>query len=120
MALVSIGLALGATPLPTFAKDFYVGTQDDLAINQGGYSTDFASCCSLEHSAQCKVQALSLGGDRREQGTKNRTRDDSSQGSVVTDYNLGKEMLLVPGSQANSSHAWACAQYSQLPLVCVR
>ena len=48
----TLGVALQATP-PSFAEDFYVGRQDALAINQGGYKINNGICCSKAHSSQC-------------------------------------------------------------------
>jgi len=97
---------------PTFAKDFYTGLQQAVAIAQGGYDIPDGSCCSATKSAQCKVQFISEGSDVREQGSMNRTRNDSPQGTIVTWYgSVKKEMALAPGSAANSSHAFVCAQY---------
>lgn len=102
-----------ATTPPTFAKDFYVGLQTNLGINQGGYTaSDGDQCCSATKAAGCKVQYINEGSDHREQGTKNRTREDSPQGVIVTWYGpVKKQMALAPGSAANSSHAYVCAQY---------
>jgi len=112
--------ALGAptTPMatpPTFAQDFYVGRQDALAINQGGYAIDNGMCCSLQHSSQCKIQGINMGADTYEQGSKERTRSDSAQGSIVNWWGtVKKQMALVPGSSVNSTHKFACAQYCPL------
>jgi hypothetical protein len=106
-------LALAGVP-PTFPLDFYVGTQDDIIINQGGYPDPTGgACCSSSDASQCKIQSESMGGDFRQWGSTNRTRDDSAQGVIVTDYraSVNKEMALLPGSSSNSSHAWVCAQY---------
>jgi len=97
---------------PKFADSFYVGEQSNLAINQGGYNTDTGSCCSLSNSPQCKVQAISQGEDYREDAKNNRSRSDSAQGSIVNWYHpINKQMALLPGSAANSTHNWVCAQY---------
>ena len=41
----------------------------------------------------------------------NRTRSDSAQGTIVTWFApVNKQMALLPGSSANSSHAFVCAQ----------
>lgn len=107
-------LSTAATP-PTFAKDFYVGTQTSLAINQGGYASSTGTCCSLKHAAQCKVQAANMGEDTREQGSMNRTRSDSGRGSIVNWWgDVKKQMAIVPGSAVNSTHKYACAQYCPL------
>ena len=124
---------------PTFAKDFYVGLQTNLGINQGGYrlpSGDVwcthpfapsastspdplsaplrggevlsrlsttrppnpsaaARSCSVSTSPQCKVQYINQGSDHREQGSMNRTREDSPQGVIVTWYgSVRKQMAL--------------------------
>jgi hypothetical protein len=105
-------IAAGATP-PTFAPDFYSGTQTDLAINQGGYDKGKGiSCCSVD-APSCKVQTQSTGGDLYEQGSMNRTREDSPQGGMVVTWGapVYKQIFLAPGSSANSSHAFVCAQY---------
>jgi hypothetical protein len=97
---------------PVFAKDFYVGAQSDLVINQGGYYINNGACCSMTHSSQCKNQFQSMGADTYEQGTQNRSRSDGGQGSIVRWYgSVMKEMAVVPGSAANSTHKWACAVY---------
>ena len=103
----------GTTP-PTFADDFYVGQLSSIAINQGGYRKPDtgAVCCDLKHSPQCKVQQLTMGEDVRQQASKDRIRSDSARGSIVTWWgDVKKQMAVVPGSAANSSHKWACAQY---------
>eukprot|EP00937_MAST-01D_sp_MAST-1D-sp2_P000021 g21.t1 len=103
---------LAADP-PTFPSDFYTGTQTDLAINQGGYDKGKGiSCCNV-NADQCKVQTQSTGGDKYEQGSMNRTRDDSPVGGIVVTwgYPIYKQLSLAPGSSANSSHAFVCAQY---------
>jgi hypothetical protein len=42
----------------------------------------------------------------------NRTRDDSARGTIVTWYApVRKQMALAPGSTANSTHEFVCAQY---------
>ena len=51
---------------PVFAKDFYVGAQSDLVINQGGYYINNGACCSMTHSSQCKNQFQSMGADTYE------------------------------------------------------
>ena len=105
---------LGPTP-PTFAKDFYVGSQDVLNIVQGGYNIQGGACCSMSNSPQCKIQAVNDGSDVREQGSKERSRSDSAQGSIVNWFgSINKQMAIVPGAQANSTHKWACAQYCPL------
>ena len=112
IALICAALAAAADP-PTFAADFYTGTQTDLAINQGGYSKGKGiSCCSV-HAPSCKVQTQSTGGDMYEQGSMNRTREDSPQGGIVVTWGapVYKQLALAPGSSANSSHAFVCAQY---------
>ena len=85
IAMLSPLFALGATP-PTFPVDFYSGEQQDLSINQGGYSINNGACCSAANSAQCKVQVISMGADVREQGSMNRSRSDSAQGAILTWY----------------------------------
>lgn len=115
IAMFSAGApTLAATP-PTFAKDFYVGMQTSLAINQGGYSGPSGTCCSLTHASQCKVQAINMGEDSREQGSMNRSRSDGGQGSIVNWWGeVKKQMAIVPGSSVNSTHKYACAQYCPL------
>lgn len=115
--LIFIGAAAAAPPIPAFEKDFYVGLYETININQGGYDVQYGSCCSLEHSAQCKLQSINMGEDVREQGSKQRTRSDSAQGSIVNDYIAKKEMAVVPGSAVNSSHAWACEEPVVKPLI---
>lgn len=86
-----------------------------MAINQGGYFSAQGSCCSMAHSPQCKLQSINMGSDVREQGSKNRSRTDSAQGAIVNWFgSVGKQMAVLPGSQANSTHKWACAQYCPL------
>ena len=104
-----------AKPAPTFPLDAYFGEQTNLAINQGGYTTDTGACCSADAPA-CKVQSIVQGADIREQGSKNRTRVDSPDGIIVSWYGGGvsKEMALVPGSSVNSTHDYACAAYCPL------
>ena len=115
LALVSVTIGAPSATPPTFAKDFYVGQQSSLAINQGGYVGDKGTCCSLEHASQCKVQASNMGADLREQGSQDRSRTDSARGSIVNWWgNVKKQMAIVPGSAVNSSHKWACAQYCPL------
>merc|ERR1719183_3141941 len=97
------GVALAADP-PTFAGDFYTGTQSDLAINQGGYDKGKGiSCCSV-NAPQCKVQTQSTGGDLYEQGSMNRTRNDSPVGGIVVTWGapVNKQIALQPGSAVNS------------------
>lgn len=110
LVTAALSLPTGSTP-PTFAKDFYVGTQDSIALNQGGYYVKDGMCCSMEHASQCKLQGISMGSDYFEQGTTNRSRADSAQGSTVQWYSIKKEMAVVPGAQVNSTHKWACAAY---------
>ena len=101
----------GAAP-PTFADSFYVGSQASLTLNQNGYKkSDGKVCCAL-NSPGCKVQMQSMGNDVREQVSMNRTRIDGGRGSIVTWYgDVKKQMAVVPGSAANSTHKWACVQY---------
>lgn len=117
LATTSLGASvppLAATP-PVFATDFYVGRQDAIAINQGGYRVANGVCCSMEHAAQCKLQGVNAGGDTYEQGSKERVRSDSARGSVVSWWgDVKKQFAIIPGSQANSTHKWACAQYCPL------
>ena len=111
-ALPTMPLA-GTTP-PTFADDFYVGQMSSIYLNQGGYrkAATGAVCCDLKHAAQCKVQQLTMGEDVRQQATKDRIRSDSARGSIVTWWgSVKKQMAVVPGSAANSTHKWACAQF---------
>ena len=111
----SFAAPTAATP-PTFAKDFYVGLQTNLGINQGGYNTkDGGVCCSVTTTPQCKIQYINQGSDHREQGTMNRTREDSAQGTIVNWYDINGskkslQMALEPGSAANSTHDYVCAQ----------
>ena len=102
-------------PIPTFPKDFYVSEQTNLAISQGGYSTATGTCCSKD-SPQCKVQTIIEGSDVREQGTKNRTRADSPEGIIINWFGGGvaKQMAMLPGSQANSTHDLVCGAYCPL------
>jgi len=118
LSLASLPLGLGlqadADP-PVFAKDFYVGQQSALAINQGGYYVKDGVCCSQEHSSQCKLQAVNMGSDVYEQGSTERSRSDSAQGAIVNWYgNVSKQMAIVPGAEVNSTHKWACVQYCPL------
>ena len=97
---------------PKFGSDFYVGEQSALGINQGGYYANDRICCSMEHSSQCKLQALNMGSDVYEQGSSNRSRSDSIQGAIVRWYgSVNKEMAVAPGDAVNSTHKWACVQY---------
>ena len=116
LALTSLSLGLPTAPTPpTFALDYYVGRQDALAINQGGYKIENGVCCSMKNSASCKIQGINLGGDTYEQGSKERSRTDSAQGSTVEWFgNVNKRMAIVPGAAVNSSHKFACAQYCPL------
>jgi len=110
--MLSLFTATPAATPPTFPADFYSGEQQDLSINQGGYDIPNGACCSQTDSPQCKIQAISMGADVREQGSMNRSRSDSAQGSILTWFApVNKQMALLPGSQANSSHKWVCAQY---------
>ena len=77
LALTSLSLGLPTAPTPpTFALDYYVGRQDALAINQGGYKIENGVCCSMKNSASCKIQGINMGADTYEQGSKQRTRSD--------------------------------------------
>ena len=97
---------------PVFAKDFYVGSQSVLGINQGGYYIQDGICCSSEHSSGCKLQFINQGEDVYEQGTTERSRSDSARGAIVNWYgNVSKQMAIVPGAEVNSTHKWACVQY---------
>ena len=111
--LTVVPLLFSATPTPpTFPADFYTGEFQSLAINQGGYYIQDGACCSRTTSPTCKIQAVATGADVREQGSKNRTRSDSAQGTIVTWFHpINKQMALLPGSTANSSHKFVCAQY---------
>jgi len=111
LALILSVAPQAGTP-PTFADSFYVGSQAKLVENQGGYKTaDNAICCSFG-SAACKVQQQSAGNDVHEQVSQNRTRIDGGRGSIVSWYGkVNKQMAVVPGAQANSTHKWACLQY---------
>lgn len=113
LTLGPVSFSVGAPLPPTFATDFYVGEQANLAIVQGGYSlSNGEGCCSATDSAACKVQTVASGSDVREQGSKNRTRSDGAQGAIVTWYApINKQMAIQPGSAVGSSHKWACAQY---------
>jgi len=107
----------GATspPWPVFAKDFYTGSQDNVALVQGGYFIEGGGCCSATKSSNCKIQAISMGSDVREQGSMNRTRSDSAQGSIVTDFVAKKQMAVVPagtpGAPNSTTHKWVCAAF---------
>jgi len=97
---------------PTFAQDFYTGQQSNVAIVQGGYETETGACCDVTLAPGCKVQYISTGGDIHEQGSKNRTRSDTPQGTIITWFgNVKKQMVVVPGSATNSSHNLVCVQY---------
>jgi hypothetical protein len=113
LAIGTFAAAAFAVDPPTFAADFYSGTQSDLAINQGGYNKGKGiACCSLS-AESCKVQTESTGGDLYEQGTMNRSRSDSPVGGLVVTWGhpVYKKISLAPGSTANSSHAYVCAQF---------
>lgn len=113
--IVAVGTFVGAFGVdpPTFAADFYSGTQTDLAINQGGFDRGKGiSCCAFD-AESCKVQTESTGGDLYEQGSMNRTRTQSPVGGIVVTWAnpVYKKMSLAPGSSVNSSHAFVCAEY---------
>lgn len=115
LTLALHGLPSSPTP-PTLPQDFYVGSQDNLAIVQGGYFVSGGGCCSASHSSQCKIQAISSGSDVYQQGSMKRVRSDSAQGSIVTDYIAKKQMLIVPVGtpgtpKQNSTHKYVCAAY---------
>jgi hypothetical protein len=114
--LSALGVALDPATPPTFPLDFYTGSQDNVAIVQGGYFTEGGGCCSAHHSPQCKIQAASSGSDVFQQGSKQRVRMDSARGSIVTDYVAKKQMAIVPTGTPhtkfqNSTHKYVCAQY---------
>jgi hypothetical protein len=115
LTLAPFGVATTTNPWPVFSKDFYTGSQDNVAIVQDGYFTEGGGCCSATKSSNCKVQAISMGSDVREQGSLNRTRSDSAQGSVVTDYIAKKQFAVVPagtpGAPNSTNHKWVCAAF---------
>ena len=113
LGVVTAGLAFSApTPSPPkFAGDFYTGEQASVVLDQGGYRSGELTCCSITNSPQCKVQAINMGQDVREQKSMQRTRSDSPQGSIVNWWgDVGKQMAVLPGGAVNSTHNWACAQ----------
>ena len=111
LALTSLSLGLPTAPTPpTFALDYYVGRQDALAINQGGYKIENGVCCSMKNSASCKIQGINLGGDTYEQGSKSRTRLDSAQGAVVTWFgDVMKQMVIEPSN--GTAHQYDCVAF---------
>ena len=100
-AATAAATAQAAQPVPTFPKDFYMSEQSNIAINQGGYATSTATCCSKD-ARQCKIQSIIEGSDVREQGSKNRTRVDSPEGIIINWFGGGvaKQMAMLPGSSA--------------------
>jgi len=97
--------------VPTFAQDHYYGSYESLAINQGGESSSFGTCCSAT-APQCKVQVISMGGDHWNDAAHNRSRDDTQQGQIVNWYHYnkddGKQMAIAFNQTVN---AFQCEQF---------
>ena len=107
---------LSVTP-PTFPIDFYAGVQNNIILAQGeSVRHENFMCCAASATA-CKVQTISAGMDTYQQGSMNRTLTlGGSTGTQMKWYGAGvdKEMALMPGSAANSTHKWACGLYCPL------
>eukprot|EP00911_Craspedida_sp_UC1_P002973 UC1_evm2s2170 len=81
---------------PKFPVSWTATEEDQLAISQGGTpGADGLVCCSPD-APQCRVQTEYQQGVNYYDGLNNRTRFDSGGQSIVTDYNIGKQMLVAP------------------------
>jgi len=88
-----------APPAPTFAVDFTASEFDQILQFQGDYSVKNGQMCCPLTSPACQVEVQTQQGLNHFDFTHNRTRWDDSTGQIiVTDFNLGKEMLVVAGS----------------------
>ena len=97
IALLCLIPAILAVDEPKFPKSFQTDEVDNLVIAQGGFTgPDGSVCCSP--NANCKVQTESQQGINYFDGEGNQTRfDDSLSGQIiVTQYAIGKQMLVAP------------------------
>jgi hypothetical protein len=113
LPLLQLQLAIAVDP-PKFASDFYVGTLNTATKLAGPtYDVKDGVCCPIDVTNEdCSATTLKLGSDSYEQGSKNRTRTDSPQGNIVSDYNSMKQMVIVPSN--TSAHKWMCVQWQPL------
>lgn len=113
-AVASTTPAVASTnPLPSLATDFYTGAlRSDQRSTGPSYDVKDGLCCpvhSLTAFTKCSVQTQQMGSDTYEQGSKDRTRMDSGQGSIVTWYgDIMKQMVLSPSN--NGTHKYDCVQ----------
>jgi hypothetical protein len=85
-----------AGPQPKFSNDWTAVEEDDLMVMQGDYTTSGNNyCCAV--TSNCQVQTEYQKGNTYFDYTNNRTRfDDQISGQIiVTDFSVGKEMLVV-------------------------
>jgi hypothetical protein len=101
-------------PLPALARDFYTGAlRSDSKMSGPTYAVKDGVCCPLGAIAvgtSCSVTTQAIGSDTYEQGSKERTRTDSAQGSIVTWFgSVMKQMVIQPSN--GTAHKYDCAAY---------
>ena len=104
--------AVLATAPPPLNSNFYTGAlATDSKVSGPHFDVQDGVCCpvhSLADYKPCNVQTQQHGGDTYEQGTKQRTRTDSAEGSVVTWFgSVMKQMFVVTSS--GTKHKYDCA-----------
>jgi len=100
---LAAGSALAAPTTPTFPVSWTSAESSAISIAQGSVAGPNGEVCCLPSAPQCQVQVQAQTGTHYWDGVGNQTRFDSATGIIVTQYGIGKEMLVAPNG--------TCTQY---------